>query len=229
MTDSLPSFDRPAVSRPAAATGPILARALDLTGYRLAGGTALAWALQHRRSDDLDFFTREPGRQNAAAQVRLADRLRALEGADAVHLADERTLHAVVGDCKISFFEIGGRWLRDPIPTAEGVWLASIDDIAAMKVVSVLTRSAKKDFYDMHALDRAGYSGQHLFELARAAVPEIDAEVADQLVRALADFTDAELDPDPISLDGTTWAAARRTSERLSREISSLLRRGRLP
>lgn len=73
-----------------------------------------------------------------------------------------------------------------------------------------------------------GRIGQRFFDLARAAVPEIDAEAADQLVRALADFTDAELDPDPISLNGTTWTAAKRTAEHLSREVASLLRRGRI-
>lgn len=96
--------------------------------------------------------------------------------------------------------------------------LASVDDVAAMKMVAIQTRSAKKDFYDLHALKRHGYGAQRLYDLARSATPVIDAEVAHHLVRCLMDFTDAEMDPDPISLDGTTWDMARRSAEQLSND-----------
>ena len=35
----------------------VLGAAVDLARFRLAGGTALAWHLGHRLSEDLDFFT----------------------------------------------------------------------------------------------------------------------------------------------------------------------------
>jgi hypothetical protein len=224
------SIDRPCVSRPAVGAGRLLAERLDLSKFRLAGGTALAWALGHRRSDDLDFFTREPGGLGLAAQTRLASNLRTLPDVGSVDLHGERTLHATVMGCRVSFFEIQGKWLSSVEMTKEGLALARLDDIAAMKVVSVLTRSAKKDFYDLHALRQHGYGAVRLFELAKGSLPDlIDAEVAQTLVRALLDFSDADLDPDPMSLDGTTWKAAKQTASALSHELEAALRRNRIP
>lgn len=225
MADTPPSFDRPAVSRPAAAGGVRLAAHLNLGPFRLAGGTALAWGLGHRRSDDLDFFTREPGGLALSVQERLGAQMRQLDPSGGLNLS-ERTIHATVTGCRVSFFEIEGRWVRPPVSTAEGLWLASVDDVAAMKMVAIQTRSAKKDFYDLHALKRHGYGAQRLYDLARAAMPAIDAEVAHLLVRCLVDFTDAELDPDPISLDNTTWDMARRSAEQVSKDLQALLKRG---
>jgi hypothetical protein len=52
------SLRRPGVALPAAEAASVLGGAsLPLSDFRLAGGTALAWHLGHRISDDLDFFT----------------------------------------------------------------------------------------------------------------------------------------------------------------------------
>jgi hypothetical protein len=138
---------------------------------------------------------------------------------------------AVVRDCKVSFFGIGGRWLSEPVPLTEGFGLASIEEIAAMKLIAVSTRSARKDFFDLHALAKQGHSAEAMFSSLRSMYPgEIDLEVGLHVARALTDFSDAELDPDPILLDRTTWAEAKRTAQRLSsdlqRHLSDLQRSG---
>lgn len=46
--------------------------ALNLRGFRLAGGTALAWYLGHRISDDLDFFTYTAGAFDSEGQAVIA-------------------------------------------------------------------------------------------------------------------------------------------------------------
>jgi hypothetical protein len=221
------SIDREAVSRPAVRAAQALVEAIDLSGFRLAGGTALAWVLGHRRSDDLDFFTRVPGGLGVDARARLGKALQRIP-ATAVDVQDEKTVHANVAGCRVSFFEIRGRWVAEPVITREGILLADVDDIVAMKVVSVLTRSARKDFYDIHALRRHGYRTERIWSLAAAAA-DLDEEIAEQLARALTDFSDAELDPDPITLDGTTWAAAKMTATAISQELATMLHRGLLP
>lgn len=170
----LPSIDRPAVSRPAALLAGPLARNCDLSGYRLAGGTALAWDFGHRRSDDLDFFTRSVGLLDAAAQERIAEGLRALDPEARIDLSQPRTVHATVWGCKVSFFELPGQWLAEPVRVAEGIGLATIEEIAAMKLVAVSTRSAKKDFFDLHALAGRGYAARVDVHGARTDVPGRD-------------------------------------------------------
>jgi hypothetical protein len=214
------SLDRPAVSRPAAALAGPLGASCDLSGYRLAGGTALAWALGHRRSDDLDFFTRIPGFLNPAEQERIESALRALDVTARVDISQPQTIHGVVRGCKVSFFGIGGRWLSEPVQLREGFGLATIEEIAAMKLIAVSTRSAKKDFFDLHALAKRGYSAEAMFSSLRDMYPEdIDLEVGMHVARALTDFSDAELDPDPILLDRATWPEAKRSALRLSSDL----------
>lgn len=92
-----PSIDREAVSRPAAELAGPLAAACDLSAYRRAGGTALAWALGHRRSEDLDFFNRVPGHLDTQEQMRLARALRSLDSAAELDMSQADTLHASCG------------------------------------------------------------------------------------------------------------------------------------
>jgi hypothetical protein len=224
VTPPLPSIDRPAVSRPAALLAGPLARTCDLSEYRLAGGTALAWYLGHRRSDDLDFFTRTAGLLDGAEQDHIASALSALDADAEVDISQPRTLHAVVRGCKVSIFELPGQWLSEPVRVAEGIGLATVDEIASMKLVAVSTRSSKKDFFDLHALVTRGYGAERMFSGLRGMYPgEVDLGVGHHVARALTDFSDAEVEPDPIVLDGATWKEAKRSASRLSTDLAAHL------
>lgn len=191
---------------------------------RLAGGTALAWNLRHRRSDDLDFFTRTAGLLDGAEQERIAGALRALDADAEVDVSQPRTLHAVVRGCKVSVFELPGQWLSEPARAAEGIGLATVDEIASMKLVAVSTRSSKKDFFDLHALAARGFSAERMFSGLRGMYPgDIDLGVGHHVARALTDFSDAEVEPDPIVLDGTTWKEAKRSAARLAADLAAHL------
>lgn len=180
----------------------------------------MAWNFGHRRSDDLDFFTRLPMHLDAAEQARLATALRQLESTATVDLSQEETLHAVVGDCNVSFFGRPGTWLSEPVPVSEGFGLATAEEIAAMKLIAVSTRSAKKDFFDLHALMSNGYDASRMFAaLQRMHPTEVDIDVGRHIALALTDFSDAELDPEPIVLDQTTWDTVKRSAERLATEL----------
>lgn len=221
----LPSIDRPAVSRPAVLLAGPLGSGCDLAEYRLAGGTALAWEYGHRRSDDLDFFTRVPGLLDAAEQQRIAGDLRVLDPDASIDVSQPQTIHAVVRECKVSVFGLGGQWISPAVQVVEGFGIATVEEIAAMKLIAVSTRSARKDFFDLHALHQRGFSGERMFSaLSRMHPGEIDIEVGDHIARALTDFSDADLDPDPIVLDGTTWHEAKRTAERLGADLRKHLR-----
>ena len=220
----LPSIARPSVSRPAALLAGPLARACDLAEYRLAGGTALAWDFGHRRSDDLDLFTRIQGLLDRGEQERIAGAIRNLDPDSQIDISHPRTLHASVRGCKVSMFELPGQWLTDPVRVAEGISLATVEEIAAMKLVAVSTRSAKKDFFDLHALAARGYTAGRMFVALRGMYPgDIDLDVGDHITRALTDFSDAEVDPDPIVFDGTTWLEAKRSATRLAADLEAHL------
>lgn len=81
--------------------------------------------LGHRRSNDLDFFTREPGGLDLSVQQLLGAQMRQIDPAGTLNLS-QRTIHATMTGCRVSFFEIEGRWVNPPVSTAEGwCWRAS--------------------------------------------------------------------------------------------------------
>jgi hypothetical protein len=218
----VPSLARSAVYTPAVALAGAIGLAMDLSAYRLAGGTALAWALGHRRSDDLDFFTRAPGHLDAAEKARLADALRRVDSTAKINDQGEATLHGLVLDCRVSFFGLPGQWLSPPTMVAEGFGLASLDDIAAMKLVAVNTRCTKKDFFDLHALVKQGYDGQRMITLLRQMYGPsvVDSAAEAHIARCLLDCHSADAEPDPVVLDGTTWTMAAETAAQLAAGIT---------
>lgn len=209
------SLRRPAVAPIAADAAAVLGPAVPLFGFRLAGGTALAWHLGHRVSEDLDFFTFEPDALSASEP--LAPAIEKIADAGSLRVA-ERTMHASVRGCRVSFFAVEGTWFDPPHRVSEGFDLASVREIAAMKLVAVMTRCAKKDFHDLVAIAHGGVSLAEMVSCGRRMYAGFD-EALPHLRRALLYFDEAEDDPDPESLIPRTWSEVKREMVRLAREI----------
>ena len=116
--------------------------------FYLAGGTALALRLGHRRSVDLDFFSEKDEvtwrtrQEIVRALVPLG--VQVLEDVDGNLLTQVSGLHA-------GFFSYHYPLLR-PTDSVEGVGLASLVDVGLMKVDALVGRGSRKDFYDLHAI-----------------------------------------------------------------------------
>lgn len=137
----------------------MLAPAATDLGFHLAGGTAVALQIGHRRSVDFDWFApRFPGRP-----VDLWESL-AVRGItlEPTALADQ-TVHGRIGGVKVSFFEFRPPLLEPLVEWPElGCRLASCADLAALKLLAVAQRGSKKDFIDVHALSGRMSLGQML-------------------------------------------------------------------
>ena len=122
-------------------------------GFVLYGGTALALRLGHRQSKDFDFFSSadfEPS--------RLSARIPYLQGAEVVQRAPNTLTCRVErgGAVLVSF--LGGLALRrvgtPDRASGNGVFLASVLDLAATKVEVVQTRATARDYPDLDAILR---------------------------------------------------------------------------
>lgn len=111
----------------------------------LGGGTAIALQLGHRRSADLDFFT-----PTKFAEIRWQQEL---EESFRFKLLqkDEQTLIGTVGKVKLSL--LGYRYkLIGETERYKRILLASLPDLAAMKLDTIIARGAKRDFIDVYFL-----------------------------------------------------------------------------
>jgi hypothetical protein len=115
--------------------------------FYLAGGTALALQIGHRRSIDLDFFSPDLDIPSIAEALRAS-----LEKYSPV-LADSAwgNLVFVVEQVRVGFYGYGYPLIA-PLTQAEGVSLASLTDIGLMKLDALLARASRKDFHDLYAI-----------------------------------------------------------------------------
>ena len=182
-------------------------RLLTQRGFYLAGGTGLALQLAHRRSVDFDFYRREdfdPQRlhQALAARVREARLVRTGDG----------TLIVRLNGVECSGFRYAYPLLK-PLVTNDYLAVASLEDIAAMKLAAVIQRGTRRDYVDLFVLiERFGL--KQLLGLARKKYKGFNEYVA---LQALTYFEDAERDPQPARLRLTTpldWEDVKRGIER---------------
>lgn len=192
-------------------------------GYYLAGGTAVALWLGHRRSIDFDWFSPGPtvGPEDIAAQLQAAGHLFAVKS-QSLNLIDGH-----IRGIRVTF-------VRYAYPTLEpatmwpdyGCGIASLLDLACMKLAAVAQRGSRKDLIDIHALLQHGLSlGALLADYRRKF------GVSDMMpvLRGLAYFDDAEKEPMPAMLVSLDWAQLKSALARLTKEAFHNLHRSGTP
>jgi hypothetical protein len=182
--------------------------------FYLAGGTALSLHLGHRRSVDLDFFS--PTEDIPTIRAVLEESLAAFHPT----LADSAwgNLVYLAKDVRVGFYGYGFP-LVAPLIEIENLRLASVEDIALMKLDALLSRAARKDFYDLYFICQK-ISLRQLFDLAPQKYPNVrDFEV--QTVKRLVYFENAEADVDPILLQPVSWQAVKEFFIQQAKQISA--------
>lgn len=165
-----------------------------LKDARLVGGTALALQLGHRTSTDLDFF----GRINADSE-ELRDILREIGSVEVASVSKNINIFWLNG-IKVDMVNYPYPWLDLPIEENR-VRLASLNDIAAMKIAAIVNRGTKKDFIDLYTLLQS-FSLDNILDMYSRKYSDGSLFI---VMKSLIYFDDAETDPMPNVLNDTTW------------------------
>lgn len=161
---------------------------------RLAGGTALALQLGHRKSIDLDFF----GSVDASLQ-EITLELSAFSTVSP--LSESRMMRFLIADgVKVDIVNYPYSWIDNSV-IEDGVTLAGIKDIAAMKLSAITNRGTRKDFVDFFFLLKY-FSFDELINLYVHKYS--DAQLFATL-KSLTYFDDAEQDPMPMMISPIEW------------------------
>ena len=178
--------------------------ALEAEGFYLGGGTALALHLGHRRSVDLDWFA-----NHAIDDVlQLGSRLQGRGVPLAVERADSGTLHGRVRSVHISLLEYPFPLIGQLVYWPErGCHLASLDDLAAMKLSAIAQRGAKRDFVDIYSLATAYRPLHELLETYRRKYGILGIA---HVLYGLTYFDLADRDRTPPMLWDVDWRAVKR-------------------
>lgn len=180
--------------------------------FYLAGGTALSLQIGHRLSVDLDFFS--PTEDIPTIRPVLENSLSKLPSI----LADSSwgNLVYLSKNVRVGFYGYGFP-LVAPLVETDGIRLASIEDIALMKLDAMLSRAARKDFYDLYFICKSMPLKQ-LFKKADQKYPSIrDFEA--QATKRLVYFENAENETEPSLLENVAWQTVKGYFIKQAKEI----------
>jgi len=174
-------------------------------GYYLAGGTALAIYFGHRVSVDLDWFT-----SNDMGDALIFSQKLRKAGFDFV--TDQTapgTLHGSMSNVRVTFLEFHYPLLQPLVHWKEmGCSLASLEDLACMKLSAIAQRGARKDFCDLYILGMEHFELKEMLDLYRRKfnIPDVS-----HVLYGLVYFDDAENERMPKMLWDVRWTEIKKT------------------
>jgi hypothetical protein len=178
--------------------------------FYLAGGTGLALHLGHRFSVDLDFFSPAPDAVGPDARAVLREALD--DPTLSITHDKDATFVATWRGVGISFFRLHLYPLVQEPVLVDAMRVATVEEIGAMKLASIIGRGTRKDLVDLYYILQQ-VSVERLFEVAAVKYARVRS-FAISATLALAYFEDAEALPMPPMIDPTSWATMKRFLER---------------
>ena len=178
---------------------------LRKNGYYLAGGTALAAYFGHRLSVDLDWFTsNEMGDVLVWAQKLRREKFDFATGQTALG-----TLHGSINNVRVTFLEFHYPLLKPLVHWKEmDCSLASLEDLACMKLSAIAQRGARKDFCDLYVLGKEQFSLPKMLDLYQRKFNVSDIS---HVLYGLVYFEDAENERMPKMLHRVSWTEIKKT------------------
>ena len=163
---------------------------------RLVGGTALALQYGHRRSVDLDLFGFATENYDEMTQILKSN----FQSVKQVSCTKRIKIFSIDG-IKVDIVNYDYPWIGDCVEE-NGIRLASVQDIAAMKVNAVIGRGTKKDFVDVYFLL------QHFTfeELIQLYLKKCTDGSEYRALLSMSYFDDAEPQPMPYMFAPVEWS-----------------------
>ena len=173
--------------------------------FRLVGGTSLSLQLGHRQSVDIDLFT--DCIYESVDFKTIDDYLRKHYAyvdtfeTDIVGMGKSYYIGNSKYDCiKLDLFYTDP-FIR-PFLLIDGLRLASLEEIAAMKIDVVSRSGRKKDFWDIHELMKI-FSIEDMLHLHEERHPY--SHDKQEIITNFSSFENADIDFDPICLRRKYW------------------------
>lgn len=189
---------------------------LQERGFYLGGGTALAIYFGHRVSVDLDWFTST----SMGDALVLAESLRRAGMNFTTTQTAPGTLHGSISGMRVTFLEFRYPLLHPLTKWKEmGCALASLDDLACMKLSAIAQRGQRRDFCDIYAL---GTRHRPLRECVGLYRRKFKVQDISPILYGLSYFDDAESEPMPRMLWKVQWRAIKKTIQEWVKELEKV-------
>jgi hypothetical protein len=179
--------------------------AKEFVGFRLVGGTSLSLQIGHRVSVDIDLFSDLP-----YGSIDFKD-IDSYLDKEFTYVDDIRELFPGMGksyligkdgDNAIKLDVFHTDTFFTPLKIKDGIRMATVEEIIAMKLDIVQREGRKKDFWDLHEL-LSDYGVGEMLHLHERRYPY--SHDRNLILKNFTNFERANDDFDPICLRGKYW------------------------
>ncbi|MBW6492536.1 MAG: nucleotidyl transferase AbiEii/AbiGii toxin family protein [Lentimicrobium sp.] len=177
----------------------------EFNAFRLVGGTGLSLHRGHRLSVDIDLFSDASygSIDFDTLNIYLRNNWPYIDTNDIIPVGMGKSFFVGFGkhDCiKLDLYYTDD--FIDDFQVIDGIRLASVDEILAMKVDVIDRGGRKKDFWDIHEL-KDDYALAEMLELHNKRYPY--SHNSQHLINKFTDFNQADYEFDPICLRKKHW------------------------
>ena len=162
-----------------------------MKNFVLVGGTALSLQIGHRKSIDIDMFSEQPFDAEEMSLI--------LKNSFNFYVNNrfKNALMGTIQDIKTDVITHQYKWIR-PLLDEEGIRMASLEDIAAMKLNAIAGNGSRlKDFVDIAFLSSC-FSLQQMLDFFEEKYPNNNSVIA---LKSLCYFDDIIFDVDILYQD----------------------------
>lgn len=182
---------------------------------RLVGGTSLALQIGHRISVDLDLF----GILENTDKLDIDKNLSSIGSLKTIHSTNNINIYTLNG-VKIDIVNYHYPWLNNEL-NIDDIKLASIEDIAAMKLSAISGRGSKKDFIDLYFILKQ-YTLNEIFTFYEN---KFNDGSLFQVLRSIVYFEDADMEVMPKMFSKISWEEIKET---IVEKLNDFLKQKRL-
>ena len=172
----------------------------ELNDYRLGGGTALSLLLGHRKSVDIDMFTANYGKNNELLQL-MKKHFPRTEIRDLGGFGVTLYIPFPDSDKELKVDLMSNEEYIRPCIEEDGIRIAHIEDIAAMKLEAITTRKEKKDYWDIAEI-LGKYSLEQMIGFYKERYPWNDLKA---VMESLIMFNKCDGQFDPEVINNKNW------------------------
>jgi len=155
--------------------------------YVLVEGSALTLHICHRKSEDLDFFTYE----NNFDIEEILDFIKKFQCKEIINQTNDQ-MDLLLDGVKVTFFNAKWSFLK-PL-SIDRFNLASLEQIAAMKVNVFFLRAKYRDYYDLYFLVKNCMSLRDIFNVSKSIVEGVTFKLFAVALVYIDDVEDDNID-----------------------------------
>ncbi len=152
----------------------LLSKLEVMQSFAFVGGSALSVYLNHRLSEDLDFFSAE----KELEIDKILNDIKSLKTNEIrIVNSSKIQLDLFIDNVKVTFFANDWKELKKKEQLIENIYILPDYLLAAMKVNTLFLRAKYRDYYDLYVINKELFDLDELYLLSKKMLPGITVKL----------------------------------------------------